>query len=142
MGGYVAEDRRFYLDGHNNDAAARNEVYLNELSPEFREATLAQCLYESIRRSRDTDHFDTASERNARRAAVGLILEQGDLVHATRTTGNFNRILLNGLLCGETIGTTGKADTYPFNVDFVESSLGLHEPFSDRVKSATEQALW
>jgi hypothetical protein len=110
-----------YLAAHP-DITHLEAATFNDLNPDAQESLLAYRLYESIAESRSPSVQQLASERNRAFSERGNYWQEGDLVHATNEIAGFRRILLSGVLCGETLGAGSAADSYPYNVDTVAVS--------------------
>ena len=123
---YLASDQRAaYL----TEQARRHMIHIseNERQVQFRHLNgdtvwliLAQRLFTTMEQSCNTQLRDQASSRNYQRLQSGYSpLERGQLAHSTPIE-NLERILAQGLLCGECIGADAVPDCFPFNVDFTE----------------------
>lgn len=121
----VAEDIR----AHNG------MVQIEMLPPELQKTLLAAYLYEAITISRDPEFRTTATQRN-QNVRVGEIFSSGNLHHFT-SSESLAAILQNGLLPGEFIADQLQADSYPFNVDFVESTpdVAYKPTYAERLTS-------
>ncbi|MFZ1249634.1 MAG: hypothetical protein WAQ24_04935 [Candidatus Saccharimonadales bacterium] len=114
---------------------SRPEIPFGLLSKETHSTLLAYRLFKSIALSRSVEQLDQATLRNKAYAEHRSPLELGDLVHATSTVQSFRNILLSGILCGETLGTNSRKDSYPYNVDTVVVSQAVAQAggFSEQV---------
>lgn len=95
-------------------------VEISALPEDLQTTILTAHLYEAITMSREPSLREQATQRNTGVSAEN-IFESNNLHHFTGY-GSLPAILQNGLLPGEFIASQMRADSFPFNVDLVEST--------------------
>lgn len=118
-----------------SDIQERGYALYGELTLATQESLLARKLFEVIGKSHSQDSKELAGERN-RELENEPILQEGDLVHATRSPEIVEAMLSSGLRCGEAVvGNSRSVIAQPFTVSFLEVTREIagHESVAERL---------